>query len=141
MGRSFFKFLERHALYFAWLISLIGVCWSLFYGEILGNSPCPLCWYQRIALFPLVILLGMAAYKREAFIIPYVLPIVFLGGCVALFHVLQPLIPLLQQVKVCRWGVPCSQGKFAFIFPSISALGFFLIALFLLIERKNSQRK
>ncbi len=136
MWISFFRFLQKHALYFAWLISLIGFCLSVFYGEVLGNPPCPLCWYQRVALFPLVILLGMAAYRKDVFIVNYALPIVFLGAAVAVFHFLQPYISLFQKVKVCRWGTPCSHTGFSLVFPLLSAIGFFLIALLLLIERK-----
>lgn len=136
---SIFGLLQRNALYFGWLIALIGFCISVFYGEILGNPPCPLCWYQRIALFPLVILLGIAAYKGESMIFPYVMPIVFLGGVVAIFHLIQPYVPLFQKAKVCKLGVPCTHTGFSFLFPFFSAIGFSLIALFLLIERKSKK--
>lgn len=131
------QIIEKNSLYFAWLIALVGFCASVFYAEILGNAPCPLCWYQRIALFPLVILLGIAAYKGESLIVPYVLPIVFLGGFVALFHLLQPYVPLFQKASICRFGVPCSKGGLDFLFPLASALGFFLIALLLFVEKKK----
>lgn len=134
--------LKHSFLYFAWLIALIGFCFSIFYGEILGNPPCLLCWYQRIALFPLVILLGIAVYRGESMIIPYVLPIVVLGALVAVFHLLQPYVPLLQKAKVCSSEVPCSHAIFTIFgvsgLPLLSAIGFFLIALILLIVKKNS---
>jgi disulfide bond formation protein DsbB len=136
---SFFGLMQRNALYFAWVIALIGFCVSVFYGEILGNPPCTLCWYQRISLFPLVILLGIAAYRGESMILPYVMPIVFLGGCVAIFHLLQPYVPLFQKANVCRLAVPCTQTGFSFFFPFLSAIGFFFIALFLLIEWKSQK--
>jgi disulfide bond formation protein DsbB len=133
--------LRRNAIYFAWLIALVGFCISVFYGEILGNPPCTLCWYQRISLFPLVILLGIAAYRGESLILPYVLPIVFLGGFVAIFHLLQPYVPLLQAAKICRLGVPCAHTGFSFLFPFFSAIGFFLIAVFLLMARGFNSKK
>ncbi len=131
------KFARKNAVYLAWLVSLFGFCISVFYGEILGNPPCPLCWYQRIALFPLVILLGIAAYRGESAIVPYVLPIVFLGGFIALVHMLQPHVPFLQRAGICRMGVPCTHAGFSSIFPFLSALGFFLIALLLFFDRKK----
>lgn len=134
-----FDLIQRNGLYFAWLISLIGFCISVFYGEILGNPPCTLCWYQRIALFPLVILLGIAAYKGESMVVPYVMPIVFLGGFIAIFHILQPYFPLLQKANVCRLGVPCTHSGFTFLFPFFSAIGFFFIGLLLLVERKSKK--
>lgn len=131
------RFIRRNALYFAWVIALIGFCASIFYGEILGNPPCPLCWYQRIALFPLVILLGMAAYRGDSKILPYTLPLVFLGGLIAIFHLLHPYIPFLQKASVCKLGVSCTHTGFPILFPLTSAMGFLLIALLLLVERKS----
>jgi len=134
-------FLQRHALYFAWLIALIGFGLSVFYGEIQHHEPCSLCWYQRIALFPLVILLGIAAYRGESMIIPYVLPLVIIGGLVAFFHVLQGHFPILQKAGVCHLGPHCSKSYFSlfglFDFPSVSAIGFFLIAFLLLLHAKK----
>lgn len=57
--------IRKNNLYSAWVISLFGLFLSLFVGEILEVEPCNLCWYQRIALFPLTILLGIAAYKQD----------------------------------------------------------------------------
>lgn len=135
------KWTKKHALYIAWLIALIGFCLSVFYGEILRNPPCPLCWYQRIALFPLVILLGLAAYKGETMIVPYVLPIVVFGGIVAGFHLLQPYVPFLQKASVCSLGVQCSHAAFRLFgvngLSFLSAIGFFLIALILLSVKKR----
>ena len=131
------KFVKKNAVYLAWLISLVGFCMSVFYGEILGNPPCPLCWYQRIALFPIVILLGMAAYRGESAIIPYVLPIAFLGGFIALIHILQPHVPFIQRAGICKIGMSCAHSGFTAIFPFLSAIGFFIIALLLFYERKR----
>ena len=132
---------QDNALYLAWLIALIGFCLSIFYGEFLRNPPCPLCWYQRIALFPLVILLGIAAYRKEYMIVPYVLPLVFFGAFVSLFHLLQPYIPALQKASVCNSGVQCSHASFTFFglngLPLLSAIGFFLIACLLLMAKKK----
>lgn len=132
------KWIQERSLYFAWLVSLVGFCLSVLYGEILKNPPCPLCWYQRIALFPLVILLGIAAYRGEKFVVPYVLPIVFVGGALALFQVLRDVFPSLARVQVCNIGVSCSNVGFTFFgfsgFPLLSMLGFFFIAAFLLLS-------
>lgn len=126
---------RNHALYFAWLIALIGFCISVFYGEILGHPPCPLCWYQRIALFPLVILLGIAAYRKEAVIVPYVFPLVIIGDLIAIFHLLLPHFLFLQKASVCQIGVSCSQSVMSFFgmngLSLLSALGFTLIAVLL----------
>ncbi len=133
--------MKQHAVYLAWLVALVGFCLSIFYGEILRNPPCPLCWYQRIALFPLVLLLGMAAYRGDFSIIPYAVPIAALGGVIALFHVLYPYLPFLQKVHVCTLGVSCSHVGFAWgdlsLFALLSATGFSLIAILLLFASKG----
>ena len=54
----------RHAafwtpLFLAWLLALVATAGALFLGEVMGKTPCVLCWYQRIAMFPLVLVLGM----------------------------------------------------------------------------------
>lgn len=136
---SVFSMIRANAMYFAWLIALIGFCISVLYGEILRNPPCPLCWYQRIALFPMVVLLGMAVYRGESTIVPYVFPLVGLGGFAALFHLLQPYVPFLQKASVCSLGVHCSQSAFTFFgvngLSFLSVLGFVLIGFFLWIGR------
>lgn len=124
---------QRTALYWAWLIVLIGFCISVFYAEILGHPPCPLCWYQRIALFPLVILLGIAAYRNDRRIVPYVLPIVGLGFFLALFHALQPIVPLFQKASICRLGVTCHHEGLGLFFPMASMVGFALIGVLLMV--------
>lgn len=130
-------FFRRNALYLAWVVSLIGLCTSLIYGEVLGNPPCPLCWYQRIFLFPLVLILGMAVYRGEQTIVVYALPLAFIGAFFALFHLLQPYIPLLQKSHLCKMGTPCShEGEIPF-FAMISFIGFFVIAWLLLTFRKR----
>jgi disulfide bond formation protein DsbB len=127
-------------LYWAWFVALIGFCFSVFYAEILGNPPCPLCWYQRIALFPLVILLGLAAYRKDYAIVSYAMPIVICGGFIAAFHVLQPFVPFLQKNAVCRLGVSCVHGGLGAIFPAVSLLGFIMIAAFLLFAHRFAKK-
>lgn len=135
-------FLRRHSLYLAWVIALGGLCLSLFYGEVLQNEPCPLCWYQRIALFPLAILLGIASYRNESEIIPYVLPLAILGAAAALLQILEINIPFLQKSGICQFNDHCADPVFTFFgifnFPTLSAIGFFLISSLLFIGRKKS---
>ena len=53
------------ALMLAFLIALAATLGALFIGEVLGRMPCTLCWYQRIAMFPLVVILGLAALRDD----------------------------------------------------------------------------
>lgn len=133
------KGLRNNGLYFAWVIALIGLCTSLIYGEILGNPPCPLCWYQRTFLFPLVVLLAIADYRGESMIVVYAIPLAILGGLFAILHVLQPYVSFIQKAHICRMGVPCSHTGFGGLFPILSAIGFFLIAWLLFIVKKMNK--
>ena len=117
-------------LYFAWVVALVGVCLSIFLGEISLNTPCPFCWYQRIFLFPLVILLGIAAYRNDWHIVPYAVPFAILGVLAAFLHILDGTISLLHKTAVCHLGDVCTKSLDV---PILSAIGFILIAVLLLV--------
>lgn len=59
------QFRAQTALLLAFLTALAATLGALFIGEVLGKMPCTLCWYQRIAMFPLVVLLGVAAWRND----------------------------------------------------------------------------
>lgn len=79
-------FVGKNAIAIAWLVSVGALVGSLFYSEIVGYEPCVLCWWQRVFLYPLVIIFGMAIWKKlkEAFI--YAIPLSLLGALVAGYH-------------------------------------------------------
>ncbi len=132
---------EWMALYFAWAIALFGFCLSVFFGEVLQHEPCPLCWYQRIALFPLVLLLGIAAYRNDLNIVSYALPLSLLGALTALFQISEKYFPILQKAGVCNLGDTCSQSVFTLFgfldLPTVSFIGFLLISGLLFVCRQK----
>ena len=136
-------FLKKHALCLAWLVTLLGLLCSVIFGELLHHEPCRLCWYQRICLFPLVIILGIAAYKDETKIVPYALPLAFLGALFALYQVLEIFVPSLRKPSLCGYKTDCSENLTQFwgflSFPLISLIGFLLLLFFLWIARPSSK--
>ena len=126
-------------LYFAWAVALIGTLLSLYFGEISGHTPCTLCWMQRLALFPLVILLGIAAYREDHDIRPYLLPLAAFGFLVALYQSLESHFPILKSPHLCGEASGCLEPLFllfGFIsLPILSAIGFGLILLLLLLPK------
>jgi disulfide bond formation protein DsbB len=106
----------------------------------LGFIPCTLCWVQRILMYPLVILLGIASYRNDRGIIPYVLPMTVLGAGLSLFHYLKQKVPALSAVAACKVGVPCEQmyiNWFGFVtIPFLALVAFLLITGFLWAARK-----
>ncbi len=85
-GREVAEFAGKHALVLAFLVSLAAVFGSLFYSEIAGYEPCPLCWWQRVMLYPSVILLGIAAFKKDRSIFTYVVPLAAISAVIAFYQ-------------------------------------------------------
>ena len=129
------RFLQSYGLYLAWLVALVATGGSLYFSEVRQFVPCTLCWYQRVLMYPQVILLGIAAYRQDVRIIPYVLPMTVLGACVSLFHYLEQKLPGFGAPAVCRQGVPCSAEYINWLgfvtIPFLALTAFVLITLLL----------
>lgn len=123
------NWIRKHSLYLCWMIAIVAVLGSLYYGEVLNFEPCRLCWYQRIAMFPLVLFLGIAFYKSEPKIAHYCLPLIGLGAILALYQSLTQIFPMLQITALCGEGTPCTIQGFA---PYLSFFSFAAIGTLLL---------
>lgn len=88
----------------AWVIALIATAGALFIGEVMGMTPCLLCWYQRIFMFPLALVLGMAAFADDRRGAVYALPLALGGAAMAAYHA------ALVAGWVPKWWVPCGAG-------------------------------
>jgi disulfide bond formation protein DsbB len=113
------------------LISVIATLGSLYFSDIKGFIPCELCWYQRIFMYPLSILLGIATFYNERQIIKYALPLSIIGGGISLFHYMEQKVPGFAEIKPCTQGVPCTAeyiNWFGFItIPFLALTAFILI--------------
>lgn len=78
--------LRKNSLLFVFIISLIATSGSLFYSEILGYTPCKLCWLQRIFMYPLPIIFGIALRKKDFRIKDYAIPLAVIGALIAAYH-------------------------------------------------------
>ncbi|MGD6891803.1 disulfide oxidoreductase [Bacillus mobilis] len=132
---------RNYTLYFAWIVSMIATLGSLFFSEILGFIPCELCWYQRIMMYPLCIILGIATFYNEKNMKKYVLPISIIGGSISLYHYAIQKIPGVSEINPCVQGVPCNVDYinwFGFItIPFLALIAFSFITLFMLLTRSN----
>ncbi len=131
--------LRHYSLYFAWLIALIATLASL-YMSVLQNLPvCDLCWYQRICIYPLVILLGVAAYRDDTGVIIYALPLTILGFLFSLYQYLEQMIPGFSPIALCGPGVDCSAIHVRFLgfitLPFLGMIATAAIAFFLITAR------
>lgn len=114
------------SLLLAWIAAIIATLGSLYFSEVMHFIPCTLCWYQRIFMYPLAIILGVAVYRNDKGIYKYALPLSIIGLLIAGYHTLLQRIPYLQQFEMCTTGVPCSKDY-------INWLGFITIPLLALI--------
>ncbi len=124
-------------LFLAWLLAGVSTLSALFLGEVMGYTPCVLCWYQRICMFPLVLILAAGLFPLDRGVIRYALPLAVTGWLLALFHwgVASGVIP--ERVAPCTQGVPCSVEQIVWLgfltLPMLSVLAFSgIIALLVL---------
>ncbi len=87
------RFFQIYGLYLAWVVATVATLGSLYFSEVLGFVPCELCWWQRIFMYPQALLLGLASYRDDRRIIPYLLPLNAVGGSISAFHYLQEQCP------------------------------------------------
>lgn len=129
-------FIRKYGLYFAWLITTLGMLFSLYYSDVKNIEPCHLCWYQRIALFPLVIILGIAVYQGYLDICRYVLPQVGFGLLFALYQIAIQEIPGWNPIDMCGGGPSCDEkimiGLGPITIPMLAAAGFLSIGILLI---------
>lgn len=96
-------------LLLAWLIALIAMLVTLYMGEMMNLPICHLCWYQRICFYPLVLILGIAAYRNDKNAVLYAIPLASLGFLFAFYQYLQQMIPGFAPIGLCGIGADCSQ--------------------------------
>jgi len=128
----------RHPIAWAWLVALVASSGSLYLSEVVGFVPCLLCWYQRIAMYPLVLVLGVAMVRGDASVWRYAMPLSIVGGLIAAYHVVIQLQPSLD-VGACSAGASCT-GKYLNVFgfvsiPVMAGMGFLLVTALLALVR------
>jgi disulfide bond formation protein DsbB len=130
--------LSPSALWLAFAVAGVCTLGSLYLSEVAHFTPCRLCWYQRIAMYPLVPLLGLAAWRRDPGIRPYALALAGIGAPISAWHVLVERFPTLEG-SVCDPAAPCSAiwvNTFGYLtIPTMALSGFLLVAVLLLLAR------
>lgn len=106
----------------SWLIASVSTLGALFFSEVMELPPCVLCWYQRIFMFPLVLLLPIGLFPFDRTIVRYALPLALGGWLISLFHLLLVGGFIPESLKPCTQGVPCTETQ-------IEWLGFITIPL------------
>ncbi|SDS27889.1 disulfide bond formation protein DsbB [Halopseudomonas litoralis] len=130
-------------LLLAWLLALFATLAALFIGEVMGQVPCVLCWFQRAFMFPLAVILAVACYRSDFDSWRYALPLAGIGALLALGHSLlyAGLIP--QRIQPCNaTGPSCSDANMTILggipLPLLALGTFVAIAILLLIIRRRT---
>ncbi len=110
-----------HALLLAWIVAIVTTAGSLYYSESVGLIPCTLCWYQRICMYPLVVVLGAGWLRRDRGAWLVALPFVVVGAPLSLYHWLVERVPSLAESTSCSLDAPCAV-------PWFEKLGFVTLA-------------
>lgn len=101
------ELLSRSSRYLALLVAWVATSGSLFFSEALHWLPCIMCWYQRILMYPLAIILAVGILRRDERLHMYVLPFSLVGACVSLYHYLLIKTDWLPPPP-CVAGIPCT---------------------------------
>lgn len=131
-------------LYIAWLTSIVATLGSLYFSEVKKFVPCEMCWYQRIAMYPLVILLGIATFRSDVEMKRYALPFSIIGIVLSSLHYAEQKIDGFGGMAPCVAGVPCDLqyiNWFGFVtIPFLALIAFSIITICLLLvqNKKNN---
>ena len=132
------------SLLLAWIAAIIATLGSLYFSEVMHFIPCTLCWYQRIFMYPLAIILGVAVYRNDQGIYKYALPLSIVGLLIAGYHTLLQKIPYLQQFEMCTSGVPCSKDYINWLgfitIPLLAFIAFIIITICLIIISRDKKQ-
>jgi disulfide bond formation protein DsbB len=140
-ARRFLVSVRPLALYLAWLVASVAMIGSLYFSEVAHYEPCRLCWYQRIAMYPLAIILAIAVAIRDSAVRRYVVPIALIGAVISTYHYLIEWYPNLEGDGTCSVAVPCTFvwfRRFGFVsLPYMALSGFLFIATFVSLRPKE----
>ena len=129
-----------YALWIAFLVALLATLGSLYFSDIAHFEPCLLCWYQRIAMYPLVVILGLAAWREDDGAWIYATALAAIGAGISTYHVLLEWFPSLSS-GACDPDNPCTLVWFR-VFGIISlptlALTAFLLIITLVSYRRST---
>lgn len=126
-------------------LSFMATSGSLFFSEVIAIPVCNLCWYQRILMYPLVILTGVAMFTSEKFSPKYILSMTIPGALIAGYHYYLQIFNPETQLGSCGISIPCSQRQVELLgfitIPLMSLFAFALISIVVLLRVRKSGLK
>lgn len=129
--------------YLAWIIALVATIGSLFFSEVMELPPCVLCWYQRIAMYPLVFIIGTGIVLRDVRLKIYALPICLIGSGISVYHNLLYYGIIPESITPCTEGISCTSRQIEWLgfitIPLMALAAFIGIAICLIIYRTKEK--
>ena len=129
-------------IFSAWLIAAVSTLGSLFFSEVMELTPCVLCWYQRIFLFPLAIILLIGLFPLDKKVVKYALPLAIIGLLFTVYHCLLFFGVIPENLQPCSQGVSCTDDNmelFGFLpIPLLALIAFMMIIILLLKSRTRT---
>jgi disulfide bond formation protein DsbB len=129
---------SQYFLYGAWVVSIIATLGSLYFSEIRGFIPCELCWFQRIFMYPLTLILGVATFQNDSGLRKIILPMSIVGGTISILHYLEQKVEGFGGIKPCASGVPCNAEYINWLgfitIPFLALTAFVFITIFTLLS-------
>ena len=131
-------------LFAAWLVAALATGGALFFSEVMRIAPCVLCWYQRIFMFPLALVLAAGLFPLDVRVVRYALPLAIGGWLAGAYQLLLMAGYIPKSAVPCGQGIDCSQAQiewFGFVtIPLLSVLAFSLIAALLVLLHARSSK-
>jgi disulfide bond formation protein DsbB len=128
------------ALVMAAAVAVVATAGSLYYSEVADFPPCRLCWFQRIGMYPLAVLLPIAAWRRDRQVRWYAVPLAVIGGAVSIYHMVIERFPSLES-GACEVTNPCSiiwvEQLGYLTIPTMALSGFALVAILLVLPQES----
>ena len=136
--------LRSTLLFAAWVVSMVATFGSLYFSEIRGFIPCDLCWFQRIFMYPLTLILGSGVFQSDYSVRKFVFPLAIVGGTISFFHYMEQKVPGFGGIKPCVSGVPCSAEYINWLgfitIPFLALIAFTLITVFMFLLHRVSKK-
>ena len=124
-----------YLMFIAWLIVTTATLGSLFFSEVMDVPICKLCWYQRIAMYPMVLILAVGLFPYDSKVVRIVGLMAAIGWIIALFQVLLIAGIIPESAQPCVQGIPCSESHVALLgflnIPALSLITFSLVIILL----------
>ena len=138
------KLFDSYGVYIAWTITLAATFGSLYFSEIMNLPPCILCWYQRICMYPQLVILtvGILIQDKKSYL--YAFPLSIIGLAISAYHMLLYYNVITESLSPCVAGISCTTRFFEWFgfitIPSLSFMALLILNLIYIGLYLNSKR-